>query len=112
MHEFALAQDIIETVSRNVKADLEKVTAIYIEVGEFSGVVADSLEFGLEVVLKDRNLSHVKIDMTAVPAVAVCQCGINYSIKDILETCPECHSYQRKITSGADVIIRSIELQE
>ena len=112
MHEFALAQDIFETIKRNVKADLEKVTAIHIEVGEFSGVVADSLAFGLEVVLKDRDLSHVKIDITEVPAAAQCQCGCEYPIKDLLEACPQCSSYQRKITSGADVIIRSIELQE
>jgi hydrogenase nickel incorporation protein HypA/HybF len=112
MHEFALAQDIFDSISRNVNNQWEKVTAIFIDVGEVSGVVADSLQFGLEVVLKDKNLSHIKIEMAVVPATAVCQCGCQYPIKDFLETCPECNSYQRHITSGANVIIRSIELQE
>ena len=112
MHEFALAQDIIETISRSIAEDLNKVIAIYIDVGEFSGVVVDSLQFGLTVTLEDKNLSHVKVNITTVSATAVCECGHEYPIKDILETCPRCQSFKRKITSGADVIIRSIELLE
>ena len=112
MHEFALAQDIMETISRSVSENLEKITAIYIDVGEYSGVVVDSLEFGLTVVLEDKNLAHVKINITAVPGAAVCECGHHYQIKDILESCPRCQSFNRKITSGADVIIRSIEILE
>ena len=112
MHEFALAQDIIETISRSISQDLEKVTAIDIDVGEFSGVVKDSLEFGLTVHLEDKNLSHVKVNMKTVPAAALCECGHEYPIKDILETCPLCKSFKRKITAGADVIIRSVELLE
>ena len=110
MHEFALAQDIIETISNKVGEDLEKMTVIYIDVGEFSGVVTDSLEFGLTVCLQDRNLSHVKINMNSVPAAAVCECGVEYRIADILDSCPNCQSLNRKITSGTDVIIRSLEL--
>ena len=112
MHEFALAQDIMETISRSVSENLEKITAIYIDVGEFSGVVVDSLEFGLTVVLKDKNLSHVQINITTVPGAAVCECGHQYQIKDIFESCPRCQSLNRKIISGADVIIRSIEILE
>jgi len=110
MHEFALAQDIIETISRSVCENLEKITAINIDVGEFSGVVVDSLEFGLSVVLQDKKLSQVQINLTTVPAAAACECGHQYQIKDILESCPKCQSFNRKITSGADVIIRSVEI--
>jgi len=110
MHEFALAQDIMETISRSVSENLEKITALYIDVGEFSGVVVDSLEFGLTVVLEDKNLSHVQINITTVPGAAVCECGHQYQIKDILASCPRCQSFNRKITSGADVIIRSVEI--
>ena len=112
MHEFALAQDIIETISRSVTEKLEKITALHIEVGEFSGVVLDSLEFGLTVVLEDKNLFNIKINMNTVPATVVCECRHEYHIKDILESCPKCQSYKRKFTSGADVIIRSVELLE
>jgi Zn finger protein HypA/HybF involved in hydrogenase expression len=74
--------------------------------------VVDSLEFGLTIVLEDKNLSQVKLNITTVPATAICECGHQYRIKDILESCPKCRSFNRKITSGADVIIRSVEILE
>ncbi len=113
MHEFSLAQDIIETIGRNVAAsDMTKLTAIHIEVGEFAGVVVDSLEFGLQIVLKDKNMGSVTIDITRIPAFALCECKSEYQIKDILESCPVCHSFNRTLTSGKDVIIKSIELAD
>jgi hydrogenase nickel incorporation protein HypA/HybF len=112
MHEFGLAQDIIDTISRNVGGDLSKLIIIHLEVGEFAGIVADSLEFGLQIILQERNLSDVKIDISNVPAFAVCECNNEYRIKDILESCPVCHSYNRSLSSGKDVIIKSIELSE
>ena len=112
MHEFALAQDIIETISRSVTENLEKIKVVHIDVGEFSGVVVDSLEFGLTVVLEDKKLSNIKTNITTVPAAAICECNHQYQIKDILESCPKCQSFNRKITSGADVIIRSVEILE
>jgi hydrogenase nickel incorporation protein HypA/HybF len=113
MHEFSLAQDIMGTIGRNVAAcDMAKLAVIHIEVGEFAGVVVDSLEFGLQMVLQDKNLGSVKIDITRVPAFAVCECKNEYQIKDILESCPVCGSYNRTLTSGKDVIIKSIELSD
>jgi hydrogenase nickel incorporation protein HypA/HybF len=112
MHEFALAQDIIETIDRSVTGNLSNIKAINIEVGEFSGVVIESLEFGLNIVLQDENYSDVKINISKVPAVAVCECKNQYQVKEILEACPKCQSYNRKITTGTDVIIKSVEIEE
>ncbi|MCX6582331.1 MAG: hydrogenase maturation nickel metallochaperone HypA [Candidatus Aminicenantes bacterium] len=112
MHEFALATDIIETVSTSVAPDLSKLLGIDIEVGLFSGVVADSLDFGLKTILADKNLPDVKINITEVPTIARCECGNDYSLKEIFENCSLCHSFNRKIISGMDVVIESVELSE
>lgn len=112
MHEFALAQDIIATIGRNVAEDMSKLRVIRLEVGHFSGVVVDSLEFGLNVSLEDKGFNNVRIDIETVPATAVCECGKEYSIEDILEPCPDCRSINRKITAGADVMIKSVEVED
>lgn len=112
MHEFALAQDIIATIGRSVTEDLEKLRVIRIEAGHFSGVVVDSLEFGLNVSLEDKGLKDVMVEITTVSATARCECGNEYTIEDILETCPVCRSFNRKITSGADVMIKSVEVED
>ncbi|HLP48541.1 MAG TPA: hydrogenase maturation nickel metallochaperone HypA [Candidatus Kapabacteria bacterium] len=112
MHEFGLATDIIETITAQVTPDLSKLSSINIEVGLFSGIVADSLEFGLKTILADKNLPDVKINIKEVPTIARCECGNEYSLKQIYEDCPRCHSFNRKIIAGTDVVIESVELSE
>jgi hydrogenase nickel incorporation protein HypA/HybF len=110
MHEFALAQNIIASIEANIDEDLQKLTAIHIEVGEFAGVVVDSLQFGLQVALQDRDINGVRIDVSTVPATAVCECENEYNLSDMFQNCPRCSSYKRKVISGTDVIVRSVEV--
>jgi len=112
MHEFALAQDIVETITTRVTEDLEKVSAINLDVGAFSGVVAESLDFGLKVILAEKHNPDVNINITRIPSVARCQCGNEYPVKEIFESCPRCQSFNRELISGMDIVINSVEVSE
>jgi hydrogenase nickel incorporation protein HypA/HybF len=112
MHEFALAQNILSAIEKSTGSDFLNMTKIHIEVGEFAGIVNDSLQFGLEVSLKDRELDNVAVEITPVPAVANCECTHEYTIKDIFESCPQCQSLKRTISSGTDVIVKSVEIRD
>jgi hydrogenase nickel incorporation protein HypA/HybF len=112
MHEFALAQDIVETITAKVTEDLEKVSTIFLDVGSFSGVVPESLDFGLKVILAEKNNPDVDIKISKIPALARCECGNEYTLTEIFDTCSVCHSINRELTSGMDVIINSVELSE
>lgn len=110
MHEFGLAQDIMAAVKQEVGEDFIHVSAIHIDVGDFSGVVAESLEFGLKVCLEDAEMNDTKIHVKKIPAAAICECENQYTINDIMDACPACNSFKRKITAGKDVIIKSLEV--
>lgn len=112
MHEFSLAEDIIKTLGTSVNHNYENISQINIEVGSFSGVVIDSLEFGLQIMMKEKNNSTVKINIMPVPARAQCQCGKNYALTTMFDECPVCNSLQRKIISGMDIVINSVEIRE
>jgi hydrogenase nickel insertion protein HypA len=112
MHEFALAQDIVNTIRKEVTEDLEKILAINIDVGAFSGVVVDSLDFGLKAILPEGSNGRIKININTVPTIAVCECGHQYHLQDIFENCPACHAYDRKLISGTDITIKSVEIDE
>lgn len=112
MHEFALAQDIVKTITQQVTEDLEKITVINIEIGAFSGVVAESLEFGIQVVFADKKLPEVKVNIVKVPTIALCTCGEEYEMNEIYTGCPKCGSFVRKIKSGMDIVIDSVVLSE
>jgi hydrogenase nickel incorporation protein HypA/HybF len=112
MHEFALAEDIVKTIGTKIDQDYSTVSLISIEVGSLSGVVSDSLEFGLQIVMKERGNSTAGINIIQVPARARCQCGEIYELKTMFEECPVCQSLQREIVSGTEVVIKSIEVRE
>lgn len=117
MHEMALAQNIIETIRTQVTTDLDRVTALYIDVGASSGVVPDSLDFGLRTLLAEMcdrktNTDNVKIDMTEIPTIARCLCGFEYRLAQVFEGCPQCASFDRKLVAGMDVVIRSVDVDE
>jgi signal transduction histidine kinase len=112
MHEFALAQDIVDTIRKEVTEDLEKILVINIDVGAFSGVVVDSLDFGLRAILPGGSNGSINITINTVPTVAACECGNKYNVQDIFESCPACQSYDRKLISGTDIIIKSVEIDE
>lgn len=112
MHEFALAQDIVETITTKVTEDLEKVSTINIDVGTFSGIVAESLDFGLKVILAEKHNPDININITPIPSIARCECGNEYRVNEIFESCPHCQSFNRELISGMDIVINSVEVSE
>ncbi|MCI0471553.1 MAG: hydrogenase maturation nickel metallochaperone HypA [Candidatus Aminicenantes bacterium] len=112
MHEFALAQDIIETIRRQLPDKLGKITSIHLEIGAFSGVVAESLEFGIDVIFSEKKIAGVKVNIVKVPTIARCKCGHEYELDEIFTKCPVCGSFERKVISGMDIVIKSVEISE
>lgn len=112
MHEFALAQDIVETIRRQLPDKMEKITCIHLEVGAFSGVVAESLEFGIDVIFSEKNIPGVKVNIAKVPTIARCKCGNEYELDEIFTKCPACESFEKKVISGMDIVIKSVEILE
>ena len=75
MHEFALAQEIVATVSSKVTEGLENIQSIDIDVGAFSGVVVDSLDFGLQALFEEESITGIQININTIPTIAACECG-------------------------------------
>lgn len=113
MHEFAIAQDIVTSLSKNLQENFAKISKINIETGTFSGIVNDSLSFGLEALFKERNIDDVKINIAESETTAVCECGKKYVVKNIFAFCPACGSPERDISSnGTEITVTSVEVKE
>jgi len=112
MHEFAIAKDIINTIKTNYSENYNSLVAINILSGNFSGTVIDSLQFGLETILKEEKLENVSIKISEVKAKVVCKCGCEYELNDVFDLCPECSSYTRDFISGDGVMIDTIEFNQ
>ena len=113
MHEFAIAQDIVTSLERSLGDDFNNLQKINISFGTFSGIVSDSLSFGLEALLKtEKENNPVEINIIEKKTIADCKCGNKYEIKEIFDSCPVCKSVVRELSGGSDICVDSVEIKE
>jgi hydrogenase nickel incorporation protein HypA/HybF len=112
MHELSLADSILELVGPKVPG-AEKLTAVHVTVGPLSGVCAESLRFGFDALAEERGFGRAKLVVRRTPARARCEgCGLEYACEDLMEGCPSCGALGRRVLSGDEFTVDSIELDE
>jgi hydrogenase nickel incorporation protein HypA/HybF len=113
MHELSIAQNIIEIVEENAK-DLEggMISEVELDIGTVSGVIPETLEFALDVAVKDTILEKAKFKINIIKAKAHCnECKKEFELEDIYTLCPHCGSLQFEIISGKELKVKSIKIE-
>jgi len=112
MHELSVAQNIIGIVKENVpEKDYDKVKTILLEVGEFSGIIADSLLFCFDVIKPDTPFCNVEMKIKNIQFVLYCNlCKEETSNTMGIRLCGKCSGFDTTIMSGTDMKITEIEL--
>jgi hydrogenase nickel incorporation protein HypA/HybF len=113
MHEFSLAQNILEIAEEAVeKNKAVRVVVLNLEIGSLASVEIPALETALEIIQKDTVLENSKINIVIISAKAVCNtCHIEFEPKDIIAPCPSCENFGMKILCGKELIVKSIEIE-
>ena len=110
MHELSIATNIIEIAEEFVtKNKGSHISKIEIAVGELSGIVIDSLNFALELAVKDTVLDRAEVVITSIEGKSKCnKCGNEFSNSDWYTPCPKCLSMDFEIIAGKELRIKSI----
>lgn len=129
MHEWALAEAVISTVSQIAeKEGLKEVAEVEIKVGELQQIELDVLEFALSQ-LKTLKLKNAKFNVQTVKAELKCRvCGYKWlfekekvneetaeaihfvpEIAHAYVKCPKCGSPDFEILQGRGVWLESIK---
>ncbi len=110
MHELSLAMEVIELASRESKKNgVSKIFEMEIEVGDLSGVEADTFQSALEMIVKDTLLENTLIQINRQPATGKCtDCNQAFEMKERMATCPTCHCFPSEISGGQEFRVVSI----
>ncbi|MCD6557907.1 MAG: hydrogenase maturation nickel metallochaperone HypA [Candidatus Aenigmarchaeota archaeon] len=110
MHEYAIANDIIQTAKKNA-GDKNKIKAIVVEVGDLGHLPAEELEHAL------KGLVKWDIKILKKPGLVRCDCGYEGEPK-ILEkahsytrfNCPKCGKElsENNIIDGDKIILKEV----
>lgn len=115
MHELSIVENIVKVVCDKldeIDAD-SRVSRVRVRVGKMSTAVPDCLQFYFEFLKKDTPLESASLDIVEVPVSGRCrQCGKEFEIGEPVFLCPSCSSINIEITSGRELLVESIDVEE
>lgn len=112
MHELSLARDIVEMVYQNVPAnEINHVRHVVVKVGEFSGVVKDSLSFSFRAITSETDLENSELEIIDIPFRLKCNnCGRSTTNEFGMMICGNCGSADTVILSGNELQVVEVKL--
>ena len=115
MHELSIAMSIVEFAEEEAeRRGSPRVTAVYLRLGAFSGVVKDALVTSFEIACADTKLAGSKLIVEEVPLVVYCsKCEEKRAVDaDHWFKCPECGGDMPEILQGKELQVTALELDE
>ncbi len=114
MHEMSLAMNIVELVSEKAQAaGALKVTAIELEVGRLSGLMAEALAFCFEAAARNTPAEGAELLIREIDGLGNCLgCGHSFAVDSLLCQCPQCDGYAVETVQGKELRVVSLTVDE
>jgi hydrogenase nickel incorporation protein HypA/HybF len=115
MHEMGIAMEIVDIAKASIPEDMKgaKIQRVNLQVGKLSAIVADSLRFCFDLVIKDTPLEGAELSIEELPVVVRCKdCQAQWTVTEPIFTCQQCEGGNIDILSGRELDIKSIEIED
>ena len=108
MHELGITQNVVAIIAEHAKG--RAVSRVVLEIGSFSGVMPDALEFCFDVAAKGTPLDGAVLEIRRIEARAHCRaCGAEFTQSTLFSPC-RCGSHAVERLSGEELKIKEYEL--
>ena len=106
MHELSLTRNIVSIVSE--KAHGAKVTQVTLEIGKFSAVLPDAIQFCFDIVTKGTVAEGAELEIIETPGRGECHaCGAQFELQQMFSPCP-CGSTNITRLTGSEINIKQM----
>lgn len=115
MHETSIALSILDIADKICSEEgRSRVDVVRVKVGSASGVMTQSLLFAFDCVKEGTCASGAILDVVEVPVGGQCNgCGMDFSVEEkYVFECPLCEGKDFKVTSGHELEIVEMEVDE
>ena len=113
MHEYPATKAIIKIAEdKGKEVNARKVTRIDLVVGEYSGLVADSIQLYFDEIGKGTLCEGALLKIEEIKAQWKCpDCDIYFIRKPLSFACPQCGKDGEPSERGREFYVKSIEIQ-
>lgn len=107
MHEFGLAEGVLETVRR--RAAGRPVRVVRLRAGVRHGVDEAAMAQAFQIVAQGTEAEGATLELVTVPAQLTCRrCGRSAETFNLLDGCPDCGDLVLDLTGGDDLVLESL----
>ena len=113
MHEYSIARSLMKQVTMIARREgADRVTAVAVSVGEFSGVDPDLLRSAVEQLGATGMTQAAAWTIRPVPLTARCgACAAEFAVTRFRFVCPSCASSETRIVTGEELVLESVTLE-
>jgi hydrogenase nickel incorporation protein HypA/HybF len=112
MHEMSLAEGVLQLIEDAARAqEFSKVTTVWLEIGQLSGVEVEAMKFCFDAVTRDSIAEGAALEIVATPGTGWCmQCSQTVPMQEVFGECPQCGSHQMQVTGGTEMRVKELEV--
>ncbi|MBI5165158.1 MAG: hydrogenase maturation nickel metallochaperone HypA [Magnetospirillum sp.] len=114
MHEMSLTEGVVRILEdQAAQHGFARVKTVWLEIGELSTVVPDSMEFCFAAVAKGSPITaDARLEIIRVPGQAWClDCARNVAVTSRADLCPDCGGGKLAITGGEEMRVKELEVE-
>jgi hydrogenase nickel incorporation protein HypA/HybF len=115
MHELSIAMNIVEMALEEAERHGSvQVQAVYLRLGQLSGVVKEALLASYEMACEKTSLEGSKLLIEEIPVEVMCpQCNAPRLVRSIQWfSCPECGAPTPTVLRGKELEVVALEISE
>lgn len=97
---------------RAKQAGAERVTALYVVLGELSSFVDDSIQFYWDILAEGTPAQGARLHFERIPAELLClECNRHYGLTGDGLACPDCGGARIKVINGEQFQLEAIDVE-
>ena len=112
MHEMSLAEGVLQLIEDAARKDpFKKVNAVWLEIGQLSGVEPEALAFCFDAVTRGTVAEGARLEIIALPGQGWClACDQTVLMTELFGECPLCGGFPLQVTAGTEMRLKELEV--
>jgi hydrogenase nickel incorporation protein HypA/HybF len=113
MHEMSLAEGVLQLIEDAARQQgFSRVTAVWLEIGQLSGVEVEAMRFCFDAVTRDSVADGARLEIVETPGSGWCMvCAKTVPMREVFGECPECGSHQMQVGAGTEMRVKELEVE-
>lgn len=113
MHEMSLAESALQIIEDAAcKQGFTRVRTVWMEIGALAAVEPDAMRFCFDVVTHGSIAEQARLEIVEMAGQGRCgKCAQDFPLAALYEACPQCGSYDIKVTGGDGMCVKELEVE-